>query len=200
MHGLDRLNAKDKEISELKAVITKYRTIDISRGQELTSLKKKGEEEAKLHKEEVEKLQTALEEVKSDLKSEEELHSAAISLIQAKFDEALADKRRELSEAYTQGFLGYLKSFLGAHLDYNWSAKFPPSTVAYMEKFKADNVEAIEEEKAKHAAKVASELEKTVVDEATNCTVGGIVLDKEDERAEVAGDAEASPSQATEMS
>ena len=99
VHGLDRLNAKDKEISELKAVITKYRTNDISRGQELASLKKKGEEEAKLHKEELEKLRTALEEVKSDLKSEEELHSAAVSSIQAKFEESLADKRRELSEA-----------------------------------------------------------------------------------------------------
>ena len=106
VHGLDRLNAKDKEIAELKAVITKYRTIDISRSQEISSLKKKGEEEAKLYTEEKEKLKAALEEAKSDLKSEEELHSAAISSIQAKFDEALADKGKELSEAYTQGFLG----------------------------------------------------------------------------------------------
>ena len=30
VHGLNRLNAKDKEIAELKAIITKYRTLDIS--------------------------------------------------------------------------------------------------------------------------------------------------------------------------
>ena len=114
VHGLDRLNAKDKEISDLKAVITKYRTTDITRGQELASLKKKSEEEAKLHQQEMEKLQATLEEVRSDLKSEEELHAAAISSVQAKYDEALADKRKELSEAYTQGFLGYLEIFLGS--------------------------------------------------------------------------------------
>ena len=197
IHGLDRLNAKDKEIAELKVVITKYRTLDISRDQELASLKKKSEEEAKLHKEETEKLQMALEEVRSDLKSEEELHSAAISSIQAKFDEALADKRKELSEAYTQGFLGYLKSFLGAHHDYDWSVKFPPSTVAYMEKFKVDNAEAVEVERARHASKSKAELEKIAADEAGTANTA---LGQEDQRAQTVDDTEASPSQATEVS
>ena len=36
-----------------------------------------------------------------------------ISSLQAKFDEANAEKRKELSEAYLKVFLGYLKSFLG---------------------------------------------------------------------------------------
>ena len=87
---------------------------------------------------------------------------------------------------------------MGAHHDYDWSVKFPPSTVAYMEKFKVDNAEAVEVERARHVSKLKAELEKIAVDEADKGTVGDAALDKEDERVEVVGDAEASPSQATE--
>ena len=64
-----------------------------------------------------------------------------------------------------------------------------------MERFKADNVKDIEEEKVKHAARTKAELERIAADEATKCAADDATLDKEDERTEVV-----SPSQATELS
>ena len=86
MHGLYRLNSKDKEITELKVAVTKSQIAETSHNQEISNLKKMAEGKAKLRRKEVEKLQTAVEEAKSDLKSEEELHNAAVSSLHAKFD------------------------------------------------------------------------------------------------------------------
>ena len=199
VHGLNRLNAKDKEIADLKAVVAKFQLADGVHKQEVFNLKKSAEDKAKLHKKEVEKLQAALDEAKSDLRSEEELHNAAFSSLQAKFDEVNAEKRKELSEAYSQGFLGYLRSFLGAHPDYDWSLFFPPSTVKYMEQFKVDNAEAINLEKAKLASKLQAEMAKISADEASKGEAD-IENHPEGEKAQTEADVEASPSHTTAAS
>lgn len=44
--------------------------------------------------------------------------------LQAKHTDVVSKHHKELSEAYSSGFLAFLKAFLGADPDYDWAATF----------------------------------------------------------------------------
>lgn len=74
-------------------------------------------------------------------------------------DELKAETRKGQSEAYSAGFLDYLRNFLVGDSDYDQATHFAPSTSTYMLKFKNDNSQPIKEAKEELQKNISTELE-----------------------------------------
>lgn len=65
--------------------------------------------------------------------------------LKSEMNELRAEIRKSQSDPYCAGFLGYLRNFLAGDPEYDWVTHFAPSTPAYMQKFKDENAQAINE-------------------------------------------------------
>lgn len=85
------------------------------------------------------KTQTSLEKFQDEAKQAQELLEGENSGLQGRIDELEVSLKKEEGAAYSMGFLDYLRNFLVANPEYDWSSYFAPSTPAFMSNFKEEN-------------------------------------------------------------
>lgn len=158
-HGLNRLAAKDVRIKHLEESLDKAAGIEASLRDELAVVQSKAKEEATSFRKQQGLLQRELDDVKLESLKENEALATEVATMRSQIDLAQESKSDELTDAYNAGFFAYLKAFLGAHFDYDWSTHFPPSTSKFMEDFKAKNAAEIEEERLKIESQKKEEAE-----------------------------------------
>lgn len=156
-HGLTQISHKSTQIKELEAENARLKSAEAAVKADFDAYKKKSSEAARQMKNDLGRLQFELDTAQLNLLKERNEHSAGMAELQAKHTEAVSKHRKELSEAYSSGFLAYLKAFLGADPDYDWASKFPASTIQYMENFKVEHAAEIELERKRLEVKRLAE-------------------------------------------
>ena len=156
-HGLDLLNSMESENLKLQHSLNNSKTSSDYYKRLLNGAEKKIEELRENHKAELKLIQDDLDKVKSDAKTAIEAQAKEISNLKDEKASLQEGNDKALSDAFSLGFTAYLQNFLAADPEYDWTSHFPPSTSAYMVRFKEDNVAAIMVAKEKLEAKFASE-------------------------------------------
>lgn len=119
------------------------------------------------HKMELKTVQGSLNAAMEEAKRVGEAHNKEVEKLQSELEmTSKADKLKYQSEAYSVGFLDYLRNFLAADPDYDWSTQFAPSTSGYMLKFKAENASLIERARIKLTEKIQGELDAAATEKA----------------------------------
>lgn len=146
-HGLDLVSSLEAENTKLQKSLTSTKTSSNYYKGILDGVEKKVVDIKNDYKAELKRTQDELEKVKVESKTASEAQAAELEKLKAGNEILQGDKDKELSKAYSAGFVAYLQNFLAVDLDYDWTSHFVPSISGYMIKFKADNAAAIAEAK-----------------------------------------------------
>lgn len=159
-HGLTVMKEKKSLIQDQKRAIGRYREDIVTLKGQFTEYHGKYHEEVKVSKEDAVKAQKALDKQHDEARKEHDALSGENSKLQAKVDELEASINQKEGAAYSLGFLDYLRNFLAADPEYDWSAHFAPSTPAFMSFFKEENAALIFEAKTILDEDIKKELQK----------------------------------------
>ena len=167
-HGLTLMKEKNSIIQNQKKAITRYREdITTLKGQ-VTDYHGRYHEEIKARKDDAVNAQKAIDKQHEEAKQAQEALLGENTRLQARIDELEASMKQKEGAAYSLGFLDYLRNFLAADPEYDWSSHFAPSTPAFMSHFKEENSTQIIEARSLLDDQIKEELEKVEAEQARN--------------------------------
>ena len=167
-HGLTLMNQKNSTIQDQRRAINRYKDDLITLKGQVTEYHAKYHEEVKARKDDAVNAQKALDRQHDEAKQAQELLEGENLKLQAKVEELEAAAKKKESEAYSLGFLDYLRNFLAADPEYDWSSHFAPSTPAFMSLFKEENSAQIIEARAVLDDQIKNELAQLEIEKAGN--------------------------------
>ena len=167
-HGLTLMNQKNSVIQDQRRVITRYKDDLITLKGQVTDYHTKYHDEVKARKEDTVNAQKALDRQHNEAKQAQDILEGENLKLQAKVTELEAAAKKREGEAYSMGFLDYLRNFLAADPEYDWAPHFAPSTPAFMSQFKEENSAQIIEARALLANQIQEELAKLDAEKTGN--------------------------------